>query len=70
MDISEFLLPKLADRLKEKNLVVTWHDPCVLGRHLGDYETPRDVIRSIPGVQLVERRSIMKRPPAAARAGL
>ncbi len=54
MDISEFLLPKLADRLKEKNLVVTWHDPCVLGRHLGDYETPRDVIRSIPGVQLVE----------------
>lgn len=53
-DISTFLLPKLEGKLERKEAVVTWHDPCVLGRHLGDFETPRDVIRAVPGVTFVE----------------
>ncbi len=32
----------------------TYHDPCDLGRHCGVYEPPRNVIRSIPGVQLAD----------------
>jgi len=34
--------------------VVTYHDPCDLGRTSGIYEAPRRIIRSIPGVELRE----------------
>lgn len=33
---------------------LTYHDPCHLGRHSGLFEEPRDVLKSIPGVELVE----------------
>jgi heterodisulfide reductase subunit D len=40
--------------LKELELTVTYHDPCDLGRGSREYDAPREVIRSIPGVKLVE----------------
>lgn len=40
--------------LKEINATVTYHDPCDLGRNSGVFEEPRQVIKSIPGVKLVE----------------
>ena len=40
--------------LKELPLTVTYHDPCDLGRGARVFEKPREVIRSIPGVNLVE----------------
>lgn len=40
--------------LNELPLTVTYHDPCDLGRGSREYEAPRQVIRSIPGVKLVE----------------
>jgi Fe-S oxidoreductase len=33
---------------------VVYHDPCTLGRQSGIYEEPREVLRSIPGLELVE----------------
>lgn len=33
---------------------VTYRDPCHIGRHMGLYEPPREVIGRIPGLELVE----------------
>ena len=40
--------------LNKLPLTITYHDPCDLGRGSGEYEAPRQLIRSIPGVKLVE----------------
>jgi len=38
----------------QKNIKVTYHDPCDLGRNSGIIDEPREVIKSIPGVDLLE----------------
>lgn len=40
--------------LKEVKDHLTFHDPCYLGRHHGEYNAPRDILTSIPGVTLKE----------------
>jgi len=40
--------------LKELNATVTYHDPCDLGRNSDIFEEPRNVLKAIPGLKLVE----------------
>lgn len=39
---------------KDINRKVVYHDPCYLGRQNGIYEEPRRILKSIPGLELVE----------------
>ncbi len=39
---------------RDLGLRVAFHDPCYLGKQNGVYDPPRDVIRALPGVELVE----------------
>jgi heterodisulfide reductase subunit D len=44
-------------KLREMKVKVTYHDPCDLGRNSGVFEEPREVLKSIPGLTLVELAS-------------
>jgi Fe-S oxidoreductase len=39
---------------KAVNDELTFHDPCYLGRHHGEYNAPRDILGSIPGIKVKE----------------
>ncbi|MFX0043684.1 MAG: (Fe-S)-binding protein [Candidatus Hodarchaeota archaeon] len=56
--LPEFLLEKLNDGKlifnNDINMKITYHDPCHIGRHMGIYEPPREVLKNIPGIELIE----------------
>ena len=58
MHLPEFLLEKVHNNeikfTQKLNMKITYHDPCHLGRHMGIYDAPRELLQKIPGIELVE----------------
>jgi len=59
--VTDYLVKLIKDgKIKFKEdapaIKVTYHDPCHIGRHCGIYEPPREILTSMPGVELVEMK--------------
>ena len=70
MHISQLLDKLIEDgrlKLKANDLKVTYHDPCHLGRHAGEFEAPRNVISSIS--DLVEMENIRNKSRCCGSGG-
>ncbi|MFC2072084.1 (Fe-S)-binding protein [Chloroflexota bacterium] len=52
--IAELIKEGRIELTKELKKKITYHDSCYLGRHNNIYEEPRDILKTIPGVDLVE----------------
>jgi len=50
----ELMLKGLIKPERPYGKVVTWHDPCHIGRHSGIFTEPRKILQSIPKVEYVE----------------
>ncbi|MBI1822848.1 MAG: (Fe-S)-binding protein [Nitrospirae bacterium] len=57
-DVHEFLSQKvdITTGLGEINQSVSFHDPCHLKRGLGISESPREILKAIPGIQFKEMK--------------
>jgi len=57
MDISQFLAQRGYEKpTRPVEARVTYHDPCHLGRGQGVWAEPREILKSIPGLELVEHK--------------
>jgi Fe-S oxidoreductase len=71
--ISEYLAEELdAGRLDlppAQDISLTYHDPCSLGRELGVYEAPRQVLQAVPGIEVRELRLSRQYSPCCGNGG-
>ncbi|AIZ57268.1 CoB--CoM heterodisulfide reductase iron-sulfur subunit D [Candidatus Methanoplasma termitum] len=56
--ISQYIEKLIAEKRlplnNEYKAKVTFHDPCHLGRHMGVFDPPRNVLKKVKGIELVE----------------
>jgi heterodisulfide reductase subunit D len=61
MHVVEFIAELIKEGkipLQEIEATVTYHDPCHLGRHCNVYDAPRDILKSVPGIEFREMQFI------------
>lgn len=64
--LNELINEKSINNL-DKELLVTYHDPCHLGRHAGEYEAPRSVIKAFSN--LTEMKNIKEKSRCCGSGG-
>lgn len=73
LHLSSFLAARAGDLVFEAadgaERVVTYHDPCRLGRHLGVVDEPRALLRGLPGVRLEEMEASGKEARCCGTSG-
>jgi heterodisulfide reductase subunit D len=52
--LSRLVISPLQPKQTSTPLTMTYHDPCHLGRELGIYEPPRQLLKLVPGANLIE----------------
>ena len=67
LQLLDQLIKKNDIKLDKKDLTVTYHDPCHLGRHAGEYEAPRSVISAFSNLN--EMKNIKEKSRCCGSGG-